>query len=52
MYITGDEVADVVLKQYAALPSKRKPSQRANGDIEWTILCGIVAQGSIPGFIG
>lgn len=45
MELSGDEIADVVLKQYDALPAKRKPQVRAPGEQEWVPLSGIVAHG-------
>lgn len=44
MEISGDEIADVVLRQFDAWESKRKPLKRTNGVREWVPLSGIVAQ--------
>ena len=40
------EIADIVLKEFDALPSKRKPQVRGAGVREWVPLSGIVAQGA------
>jgi hypothetical protein len=45
MGISGDEVADVVLKKFEELPKKGKPLNRQGGVKEWVPLSGIVAQG-------
>jgi tRNA-specific adenosine deaminase 1 len=45
MDIPGDDIAEVVLQQFNALPSKRKPLARGDGVREWVPLSGIVAQG-------
>ncbi|KAL2069002.1 hypothetical protein VTL71DRAFT_15340 [Oculimacula yallundae] len=45
MSISGDEIADVVLKEFEKWPSKRKPLLRNQGVKEWVPLSGIVAQG-------
>lgn len=42
---SGDDIADVVLKQFHALPKKAKPIDRGGGTKEWVPLSGIVAQG-------
>jgi tRNA-specific adenosine deaminase 1 len=39
----ADLIAEVVLRQYEKLPSKRKPAVRDNGRHEWVPLSGIVA---------
>ncbi|KAI1077494.1 adenosine-deaminase [Whalleya microplaca] len=44
MTVTPDQVASLVLKQYDALPAKRKPVVRGNGVHEWVPLSGIVAE--------
>ncbi|RDL41020.1 Adenosine-deaminase-containing protein [Venustampulla echinocandica] len=44
MEISGDEIADVVLRRFDAWESKRKPLKRTNGVREWVPLSGIVAQ--------
>lgn len=45
MRLTGDDIADAVLKQFEKLPKKRKPQVRADGLKEWVPLSGIVAEG-------
>ncbi|PVH88854.1 adenosine-deaminase domain-containing protein [Cadophora sp. DSE1049] len=45
MDISGDEIADVVLKEFDRWPNKRKPLLRSDGVKEWVPLSGIVAQG-------
>lgn len=40
----ADAIASIVLKQFYALPSKRKPQARNDGRLEWVPLCGIVAK--------
>ena len=45
MEVSGDDIAEVVLKQFDALPAKRKPLVRGDGMQEWVPLSGIVAQG-------
>ncbi|KFX99198.1 hypothetical protein O988_03991 [Pseudogymnoascus sp. VKM F-3808] len=45
MELTGDSIAETVLKKFNALPKKRKPIQRADHRREWVPLAGIVAQG-------
>jgi len=45
METSGDEIADVVLKQFDSWEKKRKPVVRTNGVREWVPLSGIVAQG-------
>ncbi|PFH56820.1 hypothetical protein XA68_15945 [Ophiocordyceps unilateralis] len=40
----ADAIARAVTRQFAHLPSKRKPSIRDNGDYEWIPLSGIVAE--------
>ncbi|CAD6444446.1 4c181175-502f-4b82-a424-2b5343324335 [Sclerotinia trifoliorum] len=42
---SGDEIANVVLKQFDELPAKRKPLNRGEGVREWVPLSGIVASG-------
>ncbi|KAF7954449.1 hypothetical protein EAE96_005570 [Botrytis aclada] len=42
---SGDEIANVVLKQFDELPTKRKPLNRGEGVREWVPLSGIVASG-------
>lgn len=37
-----DNIVDVVLKQFDALPAKRKPALRPNGSHDWIPLSGIV----------
>ncbi|KAL2874212.1 hypothetical protein SGCOL_010580 [Colletotrichum sp. CLE4] len=39
-----DEIADVVLRQFKKLPTKRRPQVRDNGLHEWVPLSGIVAE--------
>ncbi|KAH7336247.1 adenosine deaminase/editase [Rhexocercosporidium sp. MPI-PUGE-AT-0058] len=46
MDISGDEIADVVLREFDKWPNKRKPLLRGDGVREWVPLSGIVAQGS------
>jgi hypothetical protein len=48
MELTGDSIAETVLKKFNTLPKKRKPIQRADHKREWVPLAGIVAQGFIP----
>ena len=43
--VSGDDIADVILKQFDALPGKAKPLNRGGGTKEWVPLSGIVAQG-------
>ncbi|KAK0109856.1 hypothetical protein ONS95_002526 [Cadophora gregata] len=45
MDISGDEIADVVLREFGRWPNKRKPLLRNGGVKEWVPLSGIVAQG-------
>jgi tRNA-specific adenosine deaminase 1 len=45
MAISGDEIADVVLREFDRWPQKRKPRVRSDGVKEWVPLSGIVAQG-------
>ncbi|RFU32639.1 hypothetical protein B7463_g3706, partial [Scytalidium lignicola] len=45
MEISGDEIAQAVLKQFDKLPTKRKPLVRGGGVREWVPLSGIVVQG-------
>ncbi|KFY88218.1 hypothetical protein V500_06500 [Pseudogymnoascus sp. VKM F-4518 (FW-2643)] len=45
MEVTGDSIAETVLKKFNTLPKKRKPIQRADHRREWVPLAGIVAQG-------
>ncbi|KFY66879.1 hypothetical protein V497_00662 [Pseudogymnoascus sp. VKM F-4516 (FW-969)] len=45
MELTGDSIAETVLKKFNTLPKKRKPIQRADNRREWVPLAGIVAQG-------
>ncbi|KFZ03611.1 hypothetical protein V502_10802 [Pseudogymnoascus sp. VKM F-4520 (FW-2644)] len=45
MEVTGDSIAETVLKKFNTLPKKRKPIQRADHRREWIPLAGIVAQG-------
>lgn len=52
MEISGDEVADVVLKEFDKLPAKRRPIARGKGVREWVPLSGIVVQGFIPEIAG
>lgn len=40
----GDEIAELVMAKFAALPRKRKPAVRDTGVREWTTLSGIVAE--------
>ncbi|KAF7870447.1 hypothetical protein EAF04_004191 [Stromatinia cepivora] len=42
---SGDEIANVVLKLFDELPTKRKPLNRGEGVREWVPLSGIVASG-------
>ncbi|KFY07059.1 hypothetical protein V492_07478 [Pseudogymnoascus sp. VKM F-4246] len=44
MELTGDSIAETVLKKFNSLPKKRKPIQRADHRREWVPLAGIVAQ--------
>jgi hypothetical protein len=46
MDVSGDDIADVVLKQFDVLPAKAKPLVRGGGVREWVPLSGIVAQGN------
>jgi tRNA-specific adenosine deaminase 1 len=45
MDVSGDEIAEVVLKEFDKWPTKRKPLLRGDGVKEWVPLSGIVAQG-------
>ncbi|OBT79892.1 hypothetical protein VF21_01658 [Pseudogymnoascus sp. 05NY08] len=45
MELTGDSIAETVLKKFNTLAKKRKPIQRADHKREWVPLAGIVAQG-------
>lgn len=45
MEISGDEIAETVLKEFEKWPAKRKPLVRSDGMKEWVPLSGIVAQG-------
>jgi hypothetical protein len=44
MEISGDEIADAVLREFERWPKKRKPLARSDGVKEWVSLSGIVAQ--------
>ncbi|KAK2627124.1 hypothetical protein QTJ16_003090 [Diplocarpon rosae] len=44
MNISGDEVAEVVLREFDKWPAKRRPLVRSDGVREWVPLSGIVAQ--------
>lgn len=46
--ISGDDIADVVLREFEALPAKAKPLDRGGGVKEWVPLSGIVAQSIDP----
>lgn len=48
MEVSGDAVAEVVLKAFEKWPTKRKPLTRSDGVKEWVPLSGIVAQSSTP----
>jgi tRNA-specific adenosine deaminase 1 len=48
MDVSGDEIAEVVLKEFEKWPTKRKPLLRGDGVKEWVPLSGIVAQGEAP----
>ncbi|KAH7409367.1 tRNA-specific adenosine deaminase [Cadophora sp. MPI-SDFR-AT-0126] len=45
MDVSGDEIADVVVREFDKWPNKRKPLVRSGGVKEWVPLSGIVAQG-------
>ncbi|OWO99116.1 tRNA-specific adenosine deaminase [Marssonina coronariae] len=45
MNISGDEVAELVLREFDKWPTKRRPLARSDGMKEWVPLSGIVAQG-------
>lgn len=45
MEVSGDDIADAVLKEFERWPKKRKPLVRSDGVKEWVPLSGIVAQG-------
>jgi hypothetical protein len=45
MEISGDAIAEAVLKEFEKWPAKRKPLVRSDGAREWVPLSGIVAQG-------
>jgi hypothetical protein len=45
MEVSGDAIAEVVLKEFEKWPAKRKPLVRSDGAKEWVPLSGIVAQG-------
>lgn len=47
MEVSGDEIADVVLKKFDGWEKKSKPAVRTNGVREWVPLSGIVAQGRL-----
>jgi tRNA-specific adenosine deaminase 1 len=47
MVVSGDEVADVVLKQFESWEKKRKPMNRTADIKEWVPLSGIVLHGLI-----
>jgi tRNA-specific adenosine deaminase 1 len=40
----GEDIANVVLTQFARLPKKRKPLTRENSVKEWVPLAGIVGE--------
>jgi tRNA-specific adenosine deaminase 1 len=40
----ADSIAHAVLSKFEALPQKRKPLVRGNGNHEWVPLSGIVAE--------
>lgn len=42
----GEDIANVVLKQFDEFPAKRKPLDRGEGIREWVPLSGIVASGT------
>ncbi|PMD27891.1 hypothetical protein NA56DRAFT_696909 [Hyaloscypha hepaticicola] len=44
MEISGDAIAEAVLKEFEKWPAKRKPLMRSDGVREWVPLSGIVAQ--------
>ncbi|KAI9734426.1 MAG: hypothetical protein M1818_006814 [Claussenomyces sp. TS43310] len=44
MEVTGDAIAEAVLRQFAKLPAKRKPQSRGDGIQEWVPLSGVVVQ--------
>lgn len=46
MEISGDDIAEVALKQFAGWEKKRKPLTRTNGVKEWVPFSGIVVQGT------
>jgi tRNA-specific adenosine deaminase 1 len=46
MDVSGDDIAELVLKQFDDLPARAKPLVRGSGVREWVPLSGIVAQGS------
>ncbi|KAK6581289.1 hypothetical protein PZA11_005980 [Diplocarpon coronariae] len=46
MNISGDEVAELVLREFDKWPTKRRPLARSDGMKEWVPLSGIVAQES------
>jgi tRNA-specific adenosine deaminase 1 len=45
MEISGDAIAEAVLKEFEKWPAKRKPLVRSDGVREWVPLSGIVVQG-------
>jgi len=45
MEISGDAIAEAVLKEFDKWPAKRKPLVRSDGSKEWVPLSGIVARG-------
>jgi tRNA-specific adenosine deaminase 1 len=45
MEVSGDEIADVVLKQFDSWEKKRKPLNRTDEVREWVPLSGIVVHG-------
>jgi tRNA-specific adenosine deaminase 1 len=48
MEVTGNEIAEIVQRQFERLPQKRKPQSRSDSLQEWVPLSGIVAQGNNP----
>ena len=45
MEISGDAIAEAVLKEFDKWHAKRKPLVRSDGSKEWVPLSGIVARG-------
>lgn len=42
LHVSGNDIADAVLRTFDALPNKVKPRRYPDGSREWTTLSGIV----------